>query len=440
MTLIRVPAVVRRGAHSPSIFVVSRVAAAGLSVATAVVVARSLGLAGRGLTAAVIAALAVVPLVSGLGLSWAVRRETILSDAPAEILRTTRLLSLVSLVPAGAATTVLLLTSLASLPGDLTVVLVIGMAATPLVVVRNAQIGVLLALRRFGQVALATLAQQASYTVLLVAVAVATGLTPARVVLLYVLSVVASAAFTGGLLRISWRGPRVGGRRLLATSVRSIGAEIGEILSYRLDQLLLLPLIGSAQLGAYAVAVNVALLPMPVGQALAANSFESVARSGGRARASAIRENVSEAASLGLLAGMAVAVVAPSLPWVFGAGFAAARLPAVLLAVGTVLVVVTTPATSALIASGRSGASSLAQLVGTGAGIALMYVLAPDHGAVGAAAAAVGGYLVTLGFSLWRLGCSPWALVPRAGAGRTAFRRLTGMQPGAPTVSEEHAE
>lgn len=176
---------------------------------------------------------------------------------------------------------------------------------------------------------------------------------------------------------------------LLAYGSRSwIGSLSGVLLS-RLDQLLMIPLSSAAELGLYAVAVNISEITLIVNAALTTVMFAIDARDRNN-------ERLHQAARVGFAIASASAIAISTtmiawLPTLFGADFRPA-MPAVALLL--VAIVIGTPgsiAGAALAARGNPGLRSWALVVGTSANAVVLVLLVPSLGAVGAAIATVVG-------------------------------------------------
>ncbi len=181
---------------------------------------------------------------------------------------------------------------------------------------------------------------------------------------------------------------RVPVRPLVTYSVKCLPGVLAAISSARLDQIIGLPVIGARQLGYYAVAVSVAELPMVIATAARTVLMGRPATGDQRQATRAARLAVlASAGACGLLA-----LAAPvAVPWFFGATFAPAVAPTLILCAATPLYTCMVLLSAALLVSDRAGWSSAALVSGSLAGVVLLFLLAPI-GAVGAALASLGGY------------------------------------------------
>ena len=175
-----------------------------------------------------------------------------------------------------------------------------------------------------------------------------------------------------------------------------IGAVAGLLLS-RLDQVLMTMLSGSHELGA----VNVSDVPLILTGAITGVMFTADAKLRDDARLHAA------ARIAGLLAlGTALLLALPMpvwLPWVFSAQFANATLPAVILLLAVVVGTPGSLAGAALSARGNPGLRSLSLLTACVLNVLLLLMLAPALGAVGAAMATLAGNLLAAYGNIWLL-------------------------------------
>ncbi|MFG2047875.1 lipopolysaccharide biosynthesis protein [Micromonospora sp. NPDC048935] len=184
-------------------------------------------------------------------------------------------------------------------------------------------------------------------------------------------------------------------RSLIRYSLTCLPGVLAATSSARLDQVIGLPLLGARELGFYAVAVSVAELPTVVATAArtvlmggaGGDDHESVLRVARVAVPVAVLGCAVLAASAGLL-----------VPRFFGAAFAPATLPTVILCAATVVFTCVQIFSALLLVNDRAARSSVALVVGSLTGVLLLVVLAPQ-GAVGAALASLIGYAVAAGIA-----------------------------------------
>jgi O-antigen/teichoic acid export membrane protein len=177
--------------------------------------------------------------------------------------------------------------------------------------------------------------------------------------------------------------------------IRGWFGTISDALNDRLDQILTAYLASQATLGVYAVAVNASEMLFYLPAAAATAILPLIARAHPVSR----REQIVGAfRSVGLFTLVAVglaSLVSPLLlPLVFGEPFEASIAPFLLLLPGTLGYLGLAVFSSALLASGAPGRSSVGPVVSLGLTCVLDVVLIPRYGARGAAAAASAGYVL----------------------------------------------
>ncbi|GAA4267302.1 oligosaccharide flippase family protein [Frondihabitans peucedani] len=186
------------------------------------------------------------------------------------------------------------------------------------------------------------------------------------------------------------RIPSLGARDLLGYGVRIWIGSVAGVLLLRLDQALIGPLAGVEVLGLYAVAATVADLPLVINSAVRDVLFSAQsakADDGSLARAARLSTLFVTAVCVGL-----AAILPWALPVLFGADFTAAVPVCWVLLAGLILSNPGSIAGVGLSAVGRPGLRSLALSAACLVNVALVILLTPSFGALGAAlATAVGG-------------------------------------------------
>lgn len=170
-----------------------------------------------------------------------------------------------------------------------------------------------------------------------------------------------------------------------------LGAVTGIMLS-RLDQLLMTPLAGVEQLGYYAVAVSLSEVILVFNSAVRDVMFAVESRgpdSSRVARASRI------STLLTLFSAIAIAAVCPwAIPFFFGPSFAAATPVTLVLLLGVVVGNPGSVAGAALSGRGRPGLRSLALVIASVINAIAIFIFVPRLGAIGAALATLIGNIV----------------------------------------------
>ena len=268
---------------------------------------------------------------------------------------------------------------------------IVLVAATVAVAVGDAGFGYLLGCGRIREQALITAVTPWAYALLLTALwAVGT-----------VSVVLAALAWAiAHLVRASWvlrRSAEIAGlarpsvrllRESLAFGIRAWTGTLARFLNFRADQVLMGFIATESTLGVYAVAVNASevLLYLPSTTALAL--LPVVSRSDPGARTELVLRGFRSAALI-TLAGMILALLlGPTLlPVIFGAEFDASVMPFLLLLPGALGFVAMAVFSSGLAASALPGRSSLGPVVSLVLGLTTALLLIPEYGASGAAAA-----------------------------------------------------
>ncbi|WP_275587478.1 lipopolysaccharide biosynthesis protein [Rhodococcoides fascians] len=391
--------------RTPSSLVVSRVLASMLMLLTAPIIARAIGPDGRGITAAAIAALTLAPYFVGFGLPWAVRRRAAVSTSPYDIGRTAQILTVFTAMPAALIAFGADQTIFDELTASSRIALAIGFVLSPTLVLRNNVISLFVVDRNYLSIFWLTMAQPTSYVIFIGAAAASGQLEPASTIAAFIASTLVSAILTEFLRPFKYRGKRVSMRPLLVESLKAAGGQLAEVSSQRFDQVLLLPLIGPVALGHYAVAANVASAPNPVGQATGASAFSSIANEKSNP-VGAVVASLRRGIALGILCGATVAIVSPfAIPLIFGVEFSESILSAEILSIGTLITISASTLTSAMFAINKGVSVTISQFGGLLIGLGVMLWAAPNYGSVGAAFAAITGYLATflLGCGLTRV-------------------------------------
>ena len=368
------------------------------ALATAPIMAHGLGVAGRGDVAAATAPLLLAVSLGSFGIPSAVTYLLAKNTASRNLLAS-RALLLVLLGGAGVAGLVVALAGLLSggEPPLRRLVLLASCAILPTLFGAILQ-AVAAGEHRWRLVATERFVTAASRLAALAALTVCGRLDATSAVVVLAAAPVAGALVylpmilrpPGALRRAGHSlGPATVANDLISYGLRVWVGSIAGVLLLRLDQALIGPLSGTDVLGVYVVAATIADLPLVVNSAVRDVLFAAgSAEQRGDALARAARVST-------LLVGVVVMGVAIVLPWglpmLFGDAFASA-VPACWVLLGGL--VVSNPgsvAGVALSSRGRPGLRSLALGAACVVNIALVFVLTPIFGAVGAAAATAAG-------------------------------------------------
>lgn len=224
-------------------------------------------------------------------------------------------------------------------------------------------------------------------------------------------------------------------RRLVRGGTPYFGATIGNLISLQFDTILVVSLLSAESAGIYAVATAFANGQSSLGDALGITSFavlsnEHDPRSHGRI----VGETFRQSALLSSGAGLALALLVPFLVvHLFGAGFARAVRPAMVLALAASLTASTNILNQGLRGAGRPHAGLVSQLTGTGAMAFAGFFLLRRFGLLGMAFAvwisASVQLLVLIGAAATWLRISPLEFWPfRAGTLKLFGRQILDLR------------
>ena len=388
------------------------------SIATAPILAHSLGVDGRGETAAVLAPLLLATALGAFGIpaavTWAVARYPVLAPS------TTRRGALLALVTGALSAAAVVLSAPYFAADDGPLAALIALAA--LAVVPTLLVSVLQAtaagLHRWRAVAVER-ALTAGFRLAALGVCAGTGLLDVRgaVVILAVSPCIGALAYLRVLRRTSGAAgsaqtqdpPRT--RTLVAFGSRVWFGSVSGVLLTRLDQALMSPLSGAAELGLYVVAVTVAEIPLVISNAVRDVSFAADAADADDGRM-LTASRLSSATTLVLCAVLA-ATAWWWLPVVFGTAFAAALPACLVLLAATAVGGQGALAGVTLSARGAPGRRSLSLAGAAVVNTALLVLLVPDLGAVGAALGTLVGCWISSSanvLQVWQKhGIRPWS-------------------------------
>ena len=173
---------------------------------------------------------------------------------------------------------------------------------------------------------------------------------------------------------------------------------IAGVLLMRVDQVLMVPLSSTYQLGLYVVAVTVGELPLVVNTAVREVVFASDAKSSEDARLTA-------AARVSFLVCVAIAVVLGAtsplwLPLAFGRGFSAAVPVTMLLLAAVAVGIPGSVAGAGLSSRGYPHLRSVSLVIACVVNVVLLLILVPSLGAIGAALSTLVGNLVSSNYNI----------------------------------------
>lgn len=220
------------------------------------------------------------------------------------------------------------------------------------------------------------------------------------------------------------------GRSLLAFGFPTVIGVVPQILSSRLDQVVVAAVLPVGALGNYAVAVAWGGIAHPLVGAIGAVVLPTIARRTaveGRRRALCLAARTSVLVIL-VLALVMVPLTPAIVPWLFGASFATAVPAAELLIIASSLVALNSVIVEGFRGYGLPIAAMRSDLAGAVTAVAAGLTLVEPYGLLGAActalAAASVATVVLLVQAQRMLGIAPWELlVPRLSESRMLLRR-----------------
>jgi O-antigen/teichoic acid export membrane protein len=378
-----------------------------LTIATGIVLARSLGPHGRGELAALLLWPAVLTALGSLGVPEAVTYFTARRAAPLKtIVGTTLIVCLlqsVVLIAVGAAIVPLAFTRFDATTRSIAY---LALAYAQIYLLALYLTNILNGLQRYVAFQALRLLVYINTLSFLVVIVLAE-----RMVVVYALIANLAAHLFVGLvalvlvlratdMRLSF--DRVFARQMIAFGIRSHLHNVSTALNERLDQLMISLFLSPASLGMYVIAVTLTSATSLVGSSIAMVALPTVANlPTPEARAAAARRFIGITAAISVLVTIPMIAVAPELiSFFFGPAFApVANVARVLLGAGALLSLNRSIA-AVLTALGRPLDAGLAESAGLAVTIAALLVLLPIFGLMGAAVASFAAYAFTL---LWML-------------------------------------
>ncbi|KAD3515260.1 oligosaccharide flippase family protein [Arthrobacter yangruifuii] len=391
--------------HNISLTAVGNLAFPVAAFVTAPVLAWQLGANGRGELAAAIAPLMLLVSVAALGMPESLSYHTAARLMPYKKSLPTALVLLWITGSAGIALTWVAAPVLSAGNHHVAVLTIIAAGALPLSLSVAALRGVAIGLHKWKRVNAEKYITASVRLVAIVACALSGNLS-----LVVAVAVMAYSPVIGGLAYLGLKndsacntyhkdGKRPVARLLNYSLSVWVGAMSG-VLLMRIDQILLLPMAGAVQLGMYAVSVNVAELLLVVNNAVRDVMFSADA-------ANRNDDRIHRAGRLSLIVTTVVALptalTSPLwFPMLFGEEFSEALPIVIVLIIAIVVGVPGSVAGSALSARGRPGLRSRSLIVASIINVAVLVLLVPVMGALGAAYATLIGNLVSSNLNiLW---------------------------------------
>lgn len=402
----------------------ARIFATAVGAGSAVLIARAVGPAGRGVTAAVQAAALILPIVLAVGMPMTVRRQAAAGSGE-RTLRTARIVALASALAAMPLAWWMASQLVGGMGGPTFTSAVVCFSSAPVTVLWMCEQSYLIGTGRYSVVAVLQIAPALILFVGAAAFA-ALGLMSVEAVIWLTFGgslVNAAVSFVANITTLAGEHAPLG--EVLSESVTYAGAAVAEASNSRLDQVLALPILGAHEAGLYSVAATFGAIPWAAAYALGANQFNSVARSSGTSANARAAQGIKVGLVVGLVVAALLVILIPiGVPIVFGRDYFEATIPSLILAALGAGLIPSYLANITLGARNLGARMTAVQFVGLGAAAALLLVLGGGLGAVGASMAAGLSYWLILVLSAHAHGISLSATMPSRRFVRALVRSL----------------
>jgi O-antigen/teichoic acid export membrane protein len=362
----------------------------------------SIGTSGRGEVAAVFAASFLAPVILSLGVASSVRFYAALNQLEAAIYFA-RIFCL-SLVPIAILVGyVLSVGPLSSSSAGVRWLTILTLSTAPLTLLYLCYEAGLTSQGRFASVAALSTIQPAINLVGLLVLNITSLSSVESVLVLNIFGVTVTLAISHKVAAMRGRRHGLSFRSFILYGFRSWGAESSDVASNKLDQILLLPILGVTSLGVYSVVSAVSSIPLTLGYALNAKTYNLIADAKEKNLHPVLKQALISGLVWGFIAALIVFVSAPLIPIIFGPSLNQGVIPCLIAGVGTFAAVGQKISTSGLMAVDKAGLATACRVSGLAIAIALIPFLAGNLGIEGAAIASASGYMATFLFSLFFL-------------------------------------
>lgn len=357
---------------------------------TGPIVARAIGPSGRGQLAAIIAPLALIPIVFGLGLGTFAAREVAAGRALRMVLGAILPVS-VALGLAGAAGGWFMADVLSDGNSMIRAFLRLGFLLAPVSVVVVVLQSVLGGQQRWNRLLLARSIPTALAIVAVPTLYALGALTVATAAIVTIVGGVASAIPALTLLRgaRSFAWDRRYAAQAVSFGARAWAGGLASMTNLRLDQVVMITLTTDSQLGLYAVAVTIAGAPAVLPAAVAGPLQARVAAGDRGIVARTTRTTIALVILVHVVAG---ALAVPVVKLLFGPSFSGSIVMVWVLLVAGVPFAAKLLLTTVLSADGVPGRTAVAEFLALGLTVGLLFVLVPEHGGMGAAVTSAVAY------------------------------------------------
>ncbi|WP_338888767.1 hypothetical protein [Rhodococcus sovatensis] len=374
-------------------------------------ISRELGPEGRGVYATCLAALSLSPVVVGLGIPMAVRRLASVGEF-APVVRVCYRIAGLLVSPAFAIGAVVAIFLLPEIAGVDRTLFLVAMGVSALFVVVLCVQSALIAKQRYRSIAVLQFVQPGVTAFFVIFFWLFSSLSISHLMLAYIAGTVTAVAISLGQIRVSVIGPRLSMISIGREGIKYAGSQIAETASNTIVLLFAAVAMGALQTGLLSVAMTLAAIPLAGGYAVGSAVFKNIASASPDrlqyVRRLAIRTAVYGGSVIAVILSMATPI---GVPFLFGAEFRDSVSPALILILGSPLLVVNYVATQVLGAEGRGRTMTVCQLAGILVSLVGLFTLSPAMGAVGGAVGVLLGWTVTMAGSLAALRVGPSVLV-----------------------------
>jgi O-antigen/teichoic acid export membrane protein len=369
-----------------------------LGVVTGPLQARALGASGRGELAAITVAGTFLPVIAGFGLEAFVARETARGKTVGEVVGSIGVLALATgllLAPVGIPVAALL----AHGRGVVHFFILFEFLLLPFSLLAQVSYYLLVGLERWTAIMFFRLIPALGNAAVIVALFVTHAMTVEAVSIAFIATSVVAvipalpALRHVGRLRVNFSLLR----SAIPFGLKTWVGTIAVLTNGRLDQLLMISLVSSRQLGLYAVAVTTASLSNQIGYSLSSPLLSRVAAGEREIVSRSLRTTLGFVVLINLM----VALITPIfLPLVFGSQFGDAVPMALILLVAAVPLCATMVLSPAMVADGRPSIPAIAEGLTLLITIPGLLLVLPSSGGVGAALVSLVAYSANAAFQL----------------------------------------
>lgn len=412
--------------RSPSLLAVTRLATIMLTLLTAPIIARELGPSGRGVYAACLSAMTLMPSVVGLGLPMVVRRRAV-KESGWPLLRAVYLVLPFLAFPGLAAGVIVAICLVPELSPIEEKIFIVGMAVSVLFVGTLAAQSILLVRSKYIGVSI-LLATQSVVVSISIFIAWPLGkLSVSWLLVSFIAGTALSCVLGVFFVYENASGPIARIRGLLQEGSRFSVSQLAEVATASIYPVLAVTAVGAVNAGYFAVSMTIASLPLALGFAIGSVAFRDVAASDAGSRGDLIAAYFRISLVLGVGCTLALMMIVPTaIPIIFGDEFVPAINVTMLMVTGCALLLINYVSNQILGAVGNGFAMTVAQLAGILVGVVAIYALGSKWGAMGASGAVLVGWGTTCIVAAAFLRVGGIQVIPRWSDVRLTWKVLAG--------------